>query len=59
MLERIDQNPEFLKYFKNELKNVVIQLKLEEYFEGILIFKDEPEPPQPIPNPDNLEVVDS
>ncbi len=58
-LEKIDQNSEFLKYFKNELKNVAIQLKLEEYFIGIL---DEPEPIAPISPlhiPDILIVLDS
>ena len=45
------------------LKNVVIQLKLEDHLKGILDFQYEPDslkpkPPKPIPYPDNLEVVD-
>ena len=42
-LDRFDQNSEFLKYFKDELKNAVVQLKLEEQFKGILDFESEPE----------------
>ncbi len=38
---------------------MVIQLKLVEYFEGILMFTDEPEPPQLIPKPDKLKIYDS
>ena len=49
-LERFDQKTEFLKYFKNELKNLFFQLNLKEYFVGIIDFNIEselikPEPP--------------
>ena len=29
-IEKFDQNTKFLEFFKNELKNVVIQLNLQE-----------------------------
>ena len=42
-IDKFDQNSAFLKYFKDELKNAVVQLKLEEQFKGILDFESEPE----------------
>ena len=47
-IERFDQNSEFLKYFKSVLKNVAIQLKLEDNFVGILDFSNEIEQPVPL-----------
>ena len=42
-IDKFDQNSEFLKYFKKELKNAVVQLKLEEQFKDILDFENEAE----------------
>ena len=39
-IDRFDQNSAFLKYFKNELKYAVVQLKIEEQFKGILDFEN-------------------
>ena len=47
-VDKFDKDSEFIKYFKNELKNAVVQLKLEKQFKDILDFESEPVP-EPIP----------